>query len=117
MYQRNDGGMVIDPPTIPHYERAIYDAMQRADELEIEELTREYETARNELANKRDKREREQRENQEARDAEARQVIRDRNPPQVAPFDTPQGDPQDDPTSKRNPFEYTPPTPPTKDAA
>lgn len=80
MYQRNEDGKVIDPPVIPDYERRVYAAMESdpGNTVKIERLTREYEQARNDLADQEDADERAAADAQEAKDAETRQAARDR---------------------------------------
>lgn len=50
---RDDDGNVIDPPTIPEYERRIFDAAQTGDTDLMDEVTKEYTRKRAQLADKR----------------------------------------------------------------
>jgi hypothetical protein len=76
MYQRTEDGSVINPPVISGYERDLYQAMSDSDEREIKRLSKEYETERTKLADRRDDAEREEREEQELKDLEMRERLR-----------------------------------------
>lgn len=48
--QKDDDGNLIDPPTLPEYERRLADAHLRADDDDIADITKEYNREREKRA-------------------------------------------------------------------